>query len=374
MPRPGTDVTILDDATPGGPSLNTGQAFFVGLAESGPTDESTQVGSYKQYTAAYGARSGGAALNDAVFAFFQEGGGVAHIARADTTLDATTLADALALFGMELGPGQVCVPGASDPLLHKAVLAHIDATSRCALLDLPDDADPTVLETAVSALADTTGVRFASLVGPHVLYPLSDGSGATNLIAYSGVQAGLTARSDVLGNPNQAAAGVNGVSRLGLGLSQTYSDDDRETLNEAGATLAKVIYGDVRTYGARTAAGPDDTRWLWFPNSRVVMAIAHEAGAIAENYVFQQVDGRRQLFARLETELRGMLLVHYNIGALYGATPADAFDVDTGPAVNTTSTIAAGEVHAVLRVKTSPTAEWVAIDVVKVPLEVPIAA
>jgi hypothetical protein len=42
MPRPGTDVTILDDATPGGPSLNTGQAFFVGIAASGPTDGALQ--------------------------------------------------------------------------------------------------------------------------------------------------------------------------------------------------------------------------------------------------------------------------------------------------------------------------------------------
>jgi hypothetical protein len=374
MPRPGTDVTILDDATPGGPSLNTGQAFFVGLAASGPTDGATEVTSYKQYTTAYGARSGGADLNDAVAAFFQEGGGIAHIARADTTLDDTTVAGALALFPMELGPGQVCVPGATDPLVQKAVLAHVDQTKRVALLDLPDDDDPATVQAAVTALAGTDGVRFTALVGPRAIYPMSDGSGATVNVPYSGVQAGLTARSDLLGNPNQPAAGINGISRLALGLTQTYTDADREVLNEAGATLAKVIYGSVRTYGARTAAGPDDDRWLWFANSRVVMAIAHEADAIAQNYVLRQIDGRRQLFAAFETELRGMLLGHYNAGALFGDTPSDAFSVDTGPSVNTVDTIALGEVHAVIRIKTSPSSEWVAIDIVKVPLAVPIAA
>jgi hypothetical protein len=375
MPRPGTDVSILDDATPGGPSLNTGQAFFVGQTAIGPTDEATKVGSLKQYATVYGARSGGADLHDAVNAFFQEGGGVAYVASTGTVaVTAALVAAALDLFPFELGPGQVCAPGLTDPLVHTAVLAHIDATTRCALLDAPDDDDPTVVEAAATALAGVNGVRFAALFGPRVLYPSSDGTSAAVLVPYSGVQAGMQARADALGNPNQAAGGINGVSRLALGLSQTYTDDDRETLNTAGITLGKMIYGDMRTYGARTAAGVDDERWLWFPNSRVVMAIAHEADAIAQNYVLRQVDGRRQLFAAFESDLRGMLLRFYNLGALYGASPPEAFDVDTGPGVNTVETIAAGEVHAVVRVKTSPTAEWVAIAIVKVPLEVPIAA
>jgi hypothetical protein len=64
-----------------------------------------------------------------------------------------------------------------------------------------------------------------------------------------------------------------------------------------------------------------------------------------------------------------MLLAYYNAGALFGETPQDAFDVDTSSAVNTIETIAAGEVHATIRVKCSPAAEWVRIDVVKVPVE-----
>jgi hypothetical protein len=371
MPRPGTDVTILDDATPGGPSLNTGQAFFVGIAASGPTDTATRITSPKQYTSTYGARVGGADLNDAVNAFFQEGGGVAYVGKA-ATADAAGVAPALALFPAELGPGQVCAPGLTDPTVHKAVLDHITATTRCALLDAPDDDDETVLEASLTALDAYPGVRFTALLGPRVDYPLGDGTSV--LVPYSGVQAGITARSDALGNPNQPAAGINGVSRLGLGLSQVYADDVRESLNAAGLTLGKMIYGDVRTYGGRTAAGPDDDRWLWFANSREVMAVAHEADAIAQNYVLRQIDGRRQLFASLETDLRAMLLRHFNLGALYGATPPEAFQVDTGTMVNTTETIAAGEIHAVIRIKTSPTSEWVEVAIVKVPLEVPIAA
>jgi hypothetical protein len=130
----------------------------------------------------------------------------------------------------------------------------------------------------------------------------------------------------------------------------------------------------VRTYGGRTAAGPADTNWVPFGGSRVLMAIAHEADAVAENYVFRQIDGGRRLFAHLEADLTGVCLRYFNLGALYGASAEDAFAVDTGPQVNTLATIAAQEVHAVVRVKVSPFGEWVPIDVVKVPIQQALAA
>ena len=104
------------------------------------------------------------------------------------------------------------------------------------------------------------------------------------------------------------------------------------------------------------------------------MAIAHEADAAAENYVFQQIDGGRRLFAALETDLAGVCLRYFNLGALFGATAEEAFYVDTGEQVNTLATIAAQEIHAVIRLKVSQFGEWVAIDVVKVPIQTALAA
>ena len=90
---------------------------------------------------------------------------------------------------------------------------------------------------------------------------------------------------------------------------------------------------------------------------------------MAETYVLRQIDGRRQIFAALEAELRGICLDYFNAGALFGESPPEAFSVDTGPGVNTIDTIKAGEVHAVIRLKCSPAAEWVVIEIVKVPVE-----
>jgi hypothetical protein len=484
MPRPGTDVVIVDEQVPGGPSLDSGQAFFAGVAERGPTDRALKITGTKAFRNYYGERSGGSLLYDAVGAFFNEGGETLYVSRvaaadaaaatipfgttltanadspgawgnrvsiralapatlseqlqaqrlegtpragtgvvlvvalddvdverssvvatrdeavewasssyyvdlallgvteglpaAGTTVDLaggadgaaapTDISTALSRFEHALGPGQVAAPGYTSSAAHDALLAHADALSRVVLLDLPDDPDPLVISAAVTRLYAIEGARFAGAFGPWAECR-GPASPSTVLVPYSGVQAGMLARVDGLGNPNQPAAGTSGVSRSALGLSQVYDDDERQSLNAVGATLAKPVYGDVRTYGGRTVAGPDDALWQWLGGSRTVMAISYEAGAIAENYVLRQIDGRGQLFAAFESDLRGMLLRFYTVGALYGDTPEDAFYVDTSSAVNTVETIEAGEVHAVIYVKTSPSAEYVRVDIVKVPLE-----
>ena len=472
MPRPGTDILIVDDLRPSGPVLTTGQAFFAGTAERGPAS-AQKVASPRDYTDRYGARTGGSLLNDAVNTYFAEGGVMLYVSRivADDAVAATAplgtggvvtvtadspgvwgnqvtvsvegapgytaagdpvilvvsyqgaevdrsgvcaaaadcaafgqvsqwidvtatglpadgdtatlttgtdgtgggdLDAALARFEHGLGPGQVAAPGLTSTAAHTSLCAHADQMRRCALLDLPDTGSVSALTTAIDALQGATpdtgvpGVRYALALAPWLTYPGPVGP-STIVVPYSGVQAGLIARADATNaNPNQAAGGVNGISRQALGLSQTYSDADRETLNQAGVALAKVVYGQVRTYGYRTAAGPNDPNWTWFGNSRLIMAIAWESDAVAENYVLGQIDGRHQVMARLESDLRGVCLAHYNAGALYGATPADAFDVDTGPTVNTDATIANDELHAVISLRCSPGAEWVQIEIVRV--------
>jgi hypothetical protein len=291
----------------------------------------------------------------------------------DTTVDGDTVTAALERFDYALGPGQVLAPGLVNDEVHTAVLAHVNTAKRVAVLDAPDDADPTALGASVQALYGITGVRFASLWGPWAVYP-GPVSPTTVVMPYSPIAAGLIARLDRFGNPNAAAAGADGISRLAVGLAQNYTDVQREALNEMGVCLAKPVYGDIRSYGFRTAAGPDDDNWLWFSNSRVIMAIAHECDAAGEDFVLKQIDGRGHLFSRLNARLRGICQRYYDMDALFGETPADAYDVDTGPGVNTTETIKNGEIHAIVKVKCSPAAEWVVIEVVKVPIDRAIAA
>jgi hypothetical protein len=474
MPRPGTEVLIVDGAAPGAARFDTGTAYMVGTAEKGPTDRAVPIASVRKYEQTFGERDGFTLLYDGVSAFFGEGGGSLYVSRvaADdataatgvlgTVFDASasspgawgnavevSLADAaspatgqvvvvkddgaeversgvvadadaavawsqgsryarlaktaagpwalpasgtkvtlstgadgaapgasdlsaaLDRFDYAYGPGQVLAPGLTSA--HAALLDHADRFRRCALLDAPDDDDPVGLGQVASALYGVAGARFASLWAPWAIYP-GPVVGTTIEVPYSGVEAGIIARVDRAGNPNAPAAGADGVSRMALGLTQAFTDTDREALNEMGVDMAKLVYGDVRSYGYRTVAGPDDPNWRWFGNARVVMAIAHEADAAAETYVLKQIDGRGQLLARLNKDLRGICQRYYDRGALYGATPADAYDVDTGSGVNDIESIANGEIHAVVRVKCSPSAEYVEIEIVKVPIAQALAA
>lgn len=291
----------------------------------------------------------------------------------DPSADPADVAAALATFDSGFGPGQVLAPGFTDDATHEALCAHADLFRRVALLDAPDSADALDLANAATALYEAPGVRMASLWAPWAVYP-AEVSPATVTVPYSAVEAGIIARVDRAGNPNAPAAGADGVARLAVGLAQSYTDAERTALNEIGVDLAKVVYGDVRSYGYRTVAGPDESNWLWFGNSRTLMAVAWECEAVAETYVLKQIDGRRQIFSRLNKDLRGVCARYFDLGALYGETQEEAFSVDTSEAVNTIDTIKRGEIHAVVRARVSPAAEWVVIEIVKVPVEQPVAA
>jgi hypothetical protein len=90
----GVTVTNTEAQTPSGPPTTTGVAFFVGLADEGPTTP-VGVNSIAAAAAVIGPRSStNSVLYDALDAFFHEGGTYAYIVRVD---DNTAVAAALTL-------------------------------------------------------------------------------------------------------------------------------------------------------------------------------------------------------------------------------------------------------------------------------------
>lgn len=270
-----------------------------------------------------------------------------------------------------LGPGQVSIPGATTTDAHVGLLEHARVANRVALLDAPNSADSASYLAADAALTAGVGspldLERGALFGPHIVVP-GVVRGTTRTTPPSASVAGLIARSDGLtGNPNVPAAGEAGELRYALGLSQgAFSDADRESLNEAGVDLFRPVYGAVRLYGYRTVS--PDPAWRSLAAARTRMAIENQAGAIGESFMFAQLDGKGHKLAEFNGALRGMLAGFYNTGALYGETTDEAFTVETGPAVNTPETLANDELRAVIGIRTSPFAELVYIEIVKVPI------
>jgi phage tail sheath protein FI len=285
----------------------------------------------------------------------------------DDVVNASTVDTALNVFTYQLGPGQVCAPGLFDPVVHTALIDHASKHHRVALLDPPNTAEKAELEAAVNEVQSLKESRYAAMFAPWVVYP-GETSPTTTVVPYSAIQAGLIARVDAAGNPAVSAAGEKSVHVATLDLLAQFSDADHEDLNNEGVNLAKFVYGAIETYGYRTAAAGPETNWMFFGESRVVMAIAHECDVAAQSYVFDPIDGRGHLFSKLAKDLIGICSRYYDMDALYGATAADAFRVEVAN-VNTVKTAQRGEVVAVVRVKTSKVAEWVDIPITKVPLD-----
>ena len=278
---------------------------------------------------------------------------------------------AIEKFGADLGPGQIAAPGFVGEPEHEALLKHCAATNRRALMDATDTAEAATIVGEATALRDapSKAYRYGCLLAPWATVPgLTLGTYRT--VPYSAVQMGLIARAEAEGaTANQAAAGKRGRSKYALALTQTYSNANRESLNNAGVTAAVVINGIVTTYGDRTVTNPaNDGNWASFAASRLVMGVAALAEDVVSEYVFEQIDGRGSIFKQLEGDLSGMACMpFYLANSLYGTTPAEAFNVSAGPDVNTPTSIAKGEIKAQIAVRTSPVGEMLSVEIVKVP-------
>lgn len=292
-----------------------------------------------------------------------------------TNITTTQRTNALNTFAPTLGPGQVSIPGATATADITAIFQHAQNNNRIALCDL---ADTSTVATLTSAAASVTALgpaaRSGSLWAPWVdIQPLSGSTGLRSVPPCAFVAA-KCAQVDALGNPNVPAAGQNGILNTpadlhALGATGTPSDTERSTLNLAGVNVIKSVGSSFRIYGFRTAVNwLTDPNYWQLNNARLDMAIVAKSQAIEENYVFTQIDGQGLDAAAYGNDLKSMLLTYYRMGALYGATAADAFVVDTGPDVNTPALNATGTLAATIACRRSPEAEQVNLNIVRVPI------
>lgn len=78
---PGVFVEEVDSGSRPIEGVGTAVAAFVGLAEQGPFNEPTLVSNWTQFTSSFGGFVEGAYLAQAVYAYFQNGGGNAYVVR-----------------------------------------------------------------------------------------------------------------------------------------------------------------------------------------------------------------------------------------------------------------------------------------------------
>lgn len=267
-------------------------------------------------------------------------------------------------FTADLGPGQVSHPGRTTSQGYLDVLAHAAANNRAALLDGADTATAATLN-AAAASARTNG-RKGALFAPWCVVP-GITAGTTRTVPPSAVIAALIARNDLAAGAGSPAAGERGQTQYVIALSQAAWDDTtRQTLNGNGVDVIIGKYGGFRNYGWRSLADPVvDPAWVQFSNHRLSMAIIAVLNPVLEHFLFDVVDGQGTVLSQFNGAIKAELMPFWSSGQLYGDNASDSFYVDTGDSVNTPTTIANGEIHAVVSLRMSPFAELVVLELVK---------
>jgi phage tail sheath protein FI len=278
----------------------------------------------------------------------------------------TQWTNARKLFTKDLGPGQVSMPGRTTAEAQEGLLTHCEQTNRIALLDGTDTATVGTLTSQATTLRGQTTARYGGLFAPWVVIP-GISPGTTRTVPPCALVAGLMARNDGLGlNPNEPAAGDNGISSYAVGLSQmNWTDAQRGELSDSGVNAVRFMNENVEVYDDRTLVNfvTDDT-WQWLSNARLDAFIKAKAAAVGERFIFRQIG--KKVPAEFGSAIEGeVLLPLFNVEALYGDTQAEAFSVDTGEAVNTPESIEEGKLRAIASIRMSGVAQVIEIEIVK---------
>jgi hypothetical protein len=252
-------------------------------------------------------------------------------------------------FGRDLGPGQIGAPGDTRTAMHTILATHALTYERAAVGDCPDSATAATAA-APGPVARALGrdlARHIRLLGDWVSVP-GTSAGTTRMAPPSGIYMGLCARNDAERNPAHAVAGQRSYSRFALGTHYQRSQTDLQTFADNGIIPFVVDGGLVQPMDDITPVDSTiDEEWWAASGNRMVMRIVWDARAIAKAYMWTPVAGNVD-FVGYAGALSGMLSRWHVAGALFGDSPAEAFRVETGPAINTPTTIAAKKLRAQL--------------------------
>jgi hypothetical protein len=233
------------------------------------------------------------------------------------------------------------------------MLAHAEnAKDRIAILDPPPDLLPQdVLEWRMSTAGYDS--KFATLYYPwlEVMDPLTR---RPIMVPPSGHMAGVWARTDSTRGVHKAPANEVVLGVNGLGFQLTH--EEQGGLNRAGINCIRSFPGrGIRVWGARTLSS--DPEWRYLNVRRLFNYISESIMEGTQWAVFEPNDER--LWIRLRIAVSSFLTRTWREGALFGATPEEAFYVKCDEETNPPDVIDAGQVVMEIGVSPVKPAEFV---------------
>jgi hypothetical protein len=205
--------------------------------------------------------------------------------------------------------------------VHLAMIAHCELMGdRVAILDAPPGLNAQQIK---EWRVDKAGYdsKYATLYWPwiKVFDPLS---GQARFVPPSGHISGIWARNDDTRGVHKAPA--NEVIRGAITLALNLTKAEHDQLNPNGINCIRAFPGrGIRVWGARTISS--DPSWRYLNVRRLFNYIEESIFEGTQWVVFEPNDQR--LWGRVKRTINAFLLRTWRDGALFGATPDQAFFV-----------------------------------------------
>ncbi|MGB3593978.1 MAG: phage tail sheath subtilisin-like domain-containing protein [Ornithinimicrobium sp.] len=233
------------------------------------------------------------------------------------------------------------------------MIAHCELMGdRMAILDPPPGLNAQqIREWRVEAAGYDSA--YATLYWPWIKTPNPD-TGLMASIPPSGHVAGIWGRNDDTRGVHKAPA--NEVVHGAVSLETQITKNEHDLLNPVGINCLRAFPGrGIRIWGARTLSS--DPAWR-YTNVRRLFNYLEESILNGTNWaVFEPND--EALWARLRRTISAFLVNEWRKGALFGATPDEAFFVQCDAETNPSEGIDAGQVVCMVGVAPVKPAEFV---------------
>lgn len=282
-------------------------------------------------------------------------------------LDDGDLAEALAFFIDSYGPGAVAAPGFYSSGNYDALISHAVSYGRIALLGFDRDETPAAAAATAAGYADAVGAEYTAFFYPWVKIPNGN---LTSVIPAEGYVAAKRAKVHNEKGPWTPYAGASTEASFVTGPYKVLSSQEEAQLVNAAVNPIKLVNATVRVYGARSVSS-DVSNFRFINGRETLNYIVYESKYSLESLVFQPIDGRRALFARIGSTLTAIMDRIRVAGGVYEAVDANGKLVDPGYSVvvndslNPISQLASGTIRARVGARISSIGETIEVEIVK---------
>lgn len=284
-----------------------------------------------------------------------------------STVVSNDVVAALGYFTYDLGSGAVMAPGYYDSTTINALISHADTNHRIALSSAAagSSAADVVEDTADYVGAENS--EHLAIFWPWVKVP---NGGLTMTIPPEGFVAAKRAATQNGRGVFYPYAGESGVARFVVGLERVVSKEDIDTVDAGHVNAIRLLQGTIRVYGARSMSSDSDN-FRFITAQETLNYVVYLAERELESLVFQPIDGRRTIFARVASTLTAILDPIANQGGLFASYDVNGKQVDPGysvvvsDALNPVTQLAEGKIVAKVGLRVSGIGDKIEVEVTK---------